>query len=188
MRIKNVCKAPNYGKSIVFCERFYVCNATADLTEINTRPSARTPSSRRDERRARVYCSNARAQKKFARAFFVINSCRPATTSFIFARTINRCRRLLLFSALGPHLRAIDFVMSLSNVDATAPAASLIIWRLGSAQLQEFAKRVISNTMAFDEETRLCHRHPRVASTNCQSKKSIVTLIMNVITKKALQR
>ena len=105
-----------------------------------------------DEKRARVHCSNARAQKICAR-FFRYKYQSPSHDAVYFARTINRCRRLLLFSALGSHLRAIDLAMSLSNVDATAPAASLMVWRFGSAQLQEYLQRVICHTKVSDKDT-----------------------------------
>ena len=107
------------------------------------------------EKRARVHCANARAQID-ARAFFVINSCRTATAPFILLEKSLAAARLLLHSKLEPHHRAIDLAMSLCTVDSTSPpAASLMVWRLGSKKLQEFARRIISHKTSSDEPTHI---------------------------------
>ena len=60
--------------------------------------------------------------------------------------------RLLFHSELKQHLRVIDLAMSLSTVDSMSPStASLMVWRYGSEQLQEFARRVISHNNSSDE-------------------------------------
>ena len=139
-------------------------------------------------RKERAFIVRMHEHKKFARAFFLINSCRSATTPFILLAqstvVVVCCSSLRSDRIFAP---SISPCRSLMSMQQRQPLRS---W-FGASEARSCRStyNASSVTQRYPMRKHISGRqNSRVASTNCQSKKSIATLLINVITEKALQR